>query len=82
MACIEGLTNIEKIFRWFCIWHKRYNRKKNSMRKSGYIVDRPFDYSPSKYGCLKTHGFFDVKVYYRYGISAYLEKDGSFTVDV
>ena len=45
MACIEGLTNIEKIFRWFCIWHKRYNRKKNSMRKSGYIVDRPFDYS-------------------------------------
>ena len=52
------------------------------MRKSGYIVDRPFDYSPSKYGCLKTHGFFDVKVYYRYGISAYLEKDGSFTVDV
>ena len=81
MVCIKGLRTLEKILQWFCLWHKNYHKKKNNMRKSGYIVDRPVDYSPSKYGTLKTHGFFDVKVYYRYGISAYLEKDGSITID-
>jgi hypothetical protein len=30
-------------------------KKKYNMRNSGYILDKPIDYSPSKYGSLKTH---------------------------
>jgi hypothetical protein len=81
MTCIKGLSKLQKILQWFCVWRKKYHKKKYNMRNSGYILDKPIDYSPSKYGSLKTHGFFDVKVYYRYGVSTYLEEDGSITLN-
>ena len=47
---------------------QRYLKKKNNLKKSGYLVDKPFDYDPEKYGYIKTHNhFLDVGVYYKYG---------------
>ena len=51
------------------------NRKKLKLKKSGYIVDRPRDFSYEKYGSIRTHGFWDVKVYYNYGSVYYLDEN-------
>ena len=50
-----------------CCLLRNYFKKKNHLLKIGYIVDKPIDYSPSKYGYIKTHGWYDVGSYYKYG---------------
>ena len=50
-----------------CIYTKNYINKRNHLKKEGHIVDKPKDYSPSKYGYIKSHGMFDVGTYYKYG---------------
>lgn len=52
-----------------CIFCYRYYKKKYNLKKSGYIVDPPFDYhiNPHKYSVLQTHGILDVKIYTKYG---------------
>lgn len=50
------------------------------MKKTGYLVEKPYDYHPDKYGSTRTHGFTDIKVYYKYGVTFYLEEDGKYSV--
>ena len=58
----------------YCI---NYNNKYENLKKAGTLVDKPNDYTPEKYGYIKTHGIFDVGVYYKYGDTWTLE-DGRF----
>lgn len=64
----------------FCSWKEKYDKKKNNLRESGYIVDKPLDYNNDLYGSIKTHGFWDVKVYYKYGITYHLEDDDTYSI--
>ena len=51
----------------------RHIKKRNDFIKSGYTTIKPFDYSPQKYGYIKTHkNIFDVGVYYKYGPVYYI----------
>ena len=61
-------------------WKEKYDKKKNNLRESGYIVDKPIDYKNNLYGSIKTHGFWDVKVYYKYGVTYHLEDDDTYTI--
>lgn len=63
-----------------CIYHEKYSKKKNNMRESGYIVDLPIDYSSSEYGSIRTHGFWDVKTYYKYGLTYHLEENDTYSI--
>jgi len=76
----RDLMLVERIICCCCIYTKNYNKKKENFRKSGYIVDKPSDYNSEKYSTTKTHGFWDVKVYNKYGITFYLEEDGNYTL--
>ena len=53
-------------------------KQKKKLREQGSIVDKPADYDlyPGKYGSLRTHGWYDVKVYYKYGPKWVMHQDG------
>ena len=55
-----------------------YSKKKKKLREQGAMVDKPADYNlyPGKYGSLRTHGWYDVKVYYKYGPKWVMHEDG------
>lgn len=55
-----------------------YSKKKKKLREQGAMVDKPADYDlyPGKYGSLRTHGWYDVKVYYKYGPKWVMHDDG------
>jgi len=76
----RDLTILERIVCSICIYSKKYNKKKENFKKSGYLVEKPYDYHPDKYGSTRTHGFRDIKVYYKYGVTFYLEEDGKYSV--
>ena len=76
----RDLMLAERIVCCFCIYTKNYKKKKENLRKSGYIVDKPKDFKIDKYSSTRTHGFWDVKVYTKYGLTSYLEEDGKYTL--
>tara|TARA_Y100000591_G_scaffold311155_1_gene314262 strand:- start:1563 stop:1805 length:243 start_codon:yes stop_codon:yes gene_type:complete len=51
--------------------------KKKKLRKSGYIVDKPKDYSKNNYGTIQTHYLGDVRIYYKYGKKLYFDETTS-----
>ena len=57
-----------------------YSIKKKNLRNQGYMVDKPYDYYlyPEKYGSIKTHGWHDTRVYYKYSPYYTLELDGKY----
>jgi hypothetical protein len=57
-----------------------YSIKKKNLRKQGYMVDKPYDYDlyPGKYGSIQTHGWYDVRIYYKYSSYYVLREDGKY----
>lgn len=68
-------NNINDIFVNLCC-HRRYKKKYFHLKENGYIVNKPKDYNSLKYGFIKTHGIFDVGVYYKYAPKWILEENG------
>ena len=60
----------ENVLRLLCI---RKHEKKNKLRKTGYIVDKPDDYHPDLYS-KTTRSCWDVTVYSKYGKSYSIEE--------
>lgn len=76
----KELKNVINNLFFCCLWKEKYDRKKNNLRESGYIVDRPNNYQNDLFGSIKSHGFWDVKVYYKYGITYNLEEDDTYSI--
>lgn len=69
---------IIEIFLFPCSFGYNYRKKYNNYKKSGYILTLPLDHSYNKYGYIKTHGKFDVGVYYKYGNIWVLNENNKF----
>ena len=59
----------------YCMGYYRYYKKKNHLRKSGYIVDPPveFYFFPERYSVLKRNKWLPI-TYTKYGTSHTYEK--------